>query len=310
MRKGSGTDMDKQYKYYVIYPLYIIPRSIKIVPDDFFKCIDLTRIKDNILKTFWRNEEIPYSMVGDNIDSELVFGRMIRLNKDDIDRIDIEKLKEEIITNGQSQYVAENSHFVLDTNTNLVFAEYNPSAVNALSSRASDVFAYVLRKCSSQMPKIKMLPAPSDEFIKDIVDHAVITKYHFDFPSVNLKNLESIGASSPLINKIAEKGNFGFDMGVKLKLPEELSGPWLVSLREIAQKAKQIGGKSYKIVTNEGSFDLIKENLIFYDVEIERGRRSDMKERLYQELRTLIKEKSDVMLKFVEKQPDLEGKWS
>ena len=88
--------MNKQYKNYVVYPLYILPRSIKIIPDTFFKCIDLTRIKDNILKTYWRREEIPYSIVGDKINSELVFGRMIRLNKDDIDRIDIEKLKEEI----------------------------------------------------------------------------------------------------------------------------------------------------------------------------------------------------------------------
>jgi len=302
--------MDKQYKYYVIYPLYIIPRSIKIVPDDFFKCIDLTRIKDNILKTFWRNEEIPYSMVGDNIDSELVFGRMIRLNKDDIDRIDIEKLKEEIITNGQSQYVAENSHFVLDTNTNLVFAEYNPSAVNALSSRASDLFTYVLRKCSAQLPEIELRSAPSEELIKNIVDHAVITKYHFDFPRVNLKNLESIGVSSSLINKIAEKGSFGFDMGIKLKLPEALSTSWLVLLKEIAQKLKLVKVRSFKVVTNEGSFDLIKENLIFYEVEIERGRRPDMEERLYQKLRTLIKEKSNVMLEFVEKQPDLERDWS
>lgn len=298
-----------QFKNYIIYPLYITPRSIQINPIKFMECIRLEKVKENILKTYWRREEIPYSIIGDNQRGDLVFGRLLRLNKDDIDRIDIEKLKEEIITNGPSDYVAENSHFVLNTQTNLVFAEYNPNAVNALGSRASNVFNNALAKCFINTPKIVIKPAPTDEFLKDIIDQAYIKKYHLDFPSVDLSHLESIGASSSLINKIAENGRFGFDIGFKLKDFESFTTSILSKHRNIAQSVKSIGGKSYKVSTSEGSFDLIKENLMFHEVEIERGRREEMERKLYEAIENLLLTKSDRMLKFLEKRPDLEHKW-
>lgn len=298
-----------QFKNYVIYPLYITPRSIQINPVKFLECIRIEKVKENILKTYWRREEIPYSIIGDYQRENLVFGRLLRLNKDDIDRIDIDKLKEEIITNGPSDYVAENSHFVLDTQTNLVFAEYNPNAVNALSSRASDVFYSALRKCFPNIPKIEIKPAPTDEFLKDIIDQAYIKKYHLDFPSVDLPHLESIGADSRLINEIAESGRFGFDIGMKLKDLEPFTTSILSKHKNIAKMVKLIGGKSYKVSTSEGSFDLIKENLMFHEVEIERGKREEMEKQLYAEIENLLRSKSDRMLKFLEKRPDLERKW-
>ena len=299
-----------QFKNYVIYPLYIIPRSIQIDPVKFRKCLSLEKVKENILKTYWRQEEIPYSIIGDSQQGTLVFGRLLRLNKDDIDRIDIEKLKEEIIINGPFDYVAESSHFVVDTQTNLIFAEYNPNAVNALGSRASDVFNNALKKCYLNTPTIETRPAPTDEFIKEILDLAYIKKYHLDFPNVDLPHLESIGADSRLINRIAENEKFGFDIGMKLKRPEPLTASMLDKLKGIAQSVKSIGGKSYKVSTTEGSFDLIKENLMFYEVEIERGARKEMEDKLYKEIEMLLRSKSAKMLEFLEKRPDLEHKWN
>jgi hypothetical protein len=96
---------------------------------------------------------------------------------------------------------------------------------------------------------------------------------------------------------------------MKLKDLEPFTTSILSKHRNIARMVKSIGGKSYKVSTSEVSFDLIKENLMFHEVEIERGKREEMEKQLYAEIENLLRSKSDRMLKFLEKRPDLERKW-
>lgn len=260
-----------QIKYYSIYPLYILPRNSRIDSSIFYTCVLINRIKENMLKTNWRGEEIPYSIIGDKLNGHLVNGRFLRLNKDDVGRIDIDKLKEEVLTNGPSQYVEENSHFVLDTASNLLFCEYNPSGVNALSKKASEIINNSLFKCGVSIPKVELSPIPSDDMIEAVVGSGMIKRYRLAFQGVNAKHIEEAGGPSSLINEIAENDALDFDMILKLNKRKLITTSLISSLKSIAERIRAKKAKSFKVYTDEGNFDLIRENLLYYDAEVSRG---------------------------------------
>lgn len=303
---GVQPTMAIRTKYYSIYPLYVLPRTSSVDPNVFFNCILINRIKENILKTNWRGEEIPYSMIGDRLDGGLIYGRLLRLNKDDVGRIDIDKFKEEVLTNGPSQYVEENSHFLFDTKNNLVFCEYNPNGVNALSKRSSEIFNNSIRKCGSAHPTINLSPIPSDDLIEALAGSGMIKRYRLQFPGVNAKHIEEFGGPSSLINEIAEEDRLEFDMTLKLERRTLFSSDKLSKLRELAGRLKNRKAKSFKIYTDEGNFDLIASNLLYYDAEVVRKSHIEMREDLFGQIRNLLENNSKKILEIIRKQPSLD----
>jgi len=298
--------MANRTKYYSIYPLYILPRTFSVNPISLFNCIKINRIKTNILKIKWREEEIPYSLIGDGLDGNLIYGRLLRLNKDDVGRIDIDKLKEEVLTNGPSQYVEENSHFLFDTLNNLVFCEYNPNGVNALSKRASEIFNNSISKCGSSRPSIILSPIPSDDLIEALAGSGMIKRYRLQFPGVNAQYIEEFGGPSSFINKIAEEDRLELDITLKLGRKTLFSSDKLMKLREQAGILKKRKAKSFKVYTDEGNFDLIASNLLYYDAEVVRKSHIEMREDLFEQIRNLLENNSEKILTIIRNQPNLD----
>ena len=298
--------MAKRIKYYSIYPLYILPRQSHIDPLTFYNCILIGRIKENILLTKWKEEEIPYSIIGDGTQNGLVLGRLLRLSKEDVDRIDIDAFKEEVLRNGPSQYVAENSHFVFDSASNLIFCEYNPNGVNALGNRSSEIINNALQKCDYPNPKLLLHPIPSDEMIEAIAGSGMVRRYRLAIPGMSAKHVEDLEGPSSLVNEIAENDTFEFDMTLKLDRHKQISMEKLAQLKSFADKLHRKKAKSFKVYTDEGNFDLIRENLLYYDAEVVQDSRERMRDDLYEQLKEKLEENKDTILQIIGKQQDLD----
>jgi hypothetical protein len=291
-------------KNFNLYPLLVLPRDLKIDPNFLFECVAKERIPLNVVRTYWNQEAITYTIIGDSLDGRFVRGRFLKLIKDDIGRIDLEKLKEEIITNGPSEYVEENSHFIYDTSLNLVLAEYNPGGVNVLTKRASQLLDNAIKKCARDLRNIIVNPIPSEEFIEQIVGTGFTKSARIHFERINLKYLEDKGATSSLISALAEEE--GFDLGIfaKMTVPRPLSVEKFKGFKELADKFK---GKadSLKVNTDEGNFDIIKDNLLYFNAEIERSNTDIMRLELFSKMQERLITSAPMILRIVDKNPTL-----
>lgn len=300
----AGPKVKKQH--FLIYPLYLIPRTYRIHPIKFLNCIKLKDVKKNTIETEWQGDTKLYSLIGDNASSNSIQGRFLRLNKEIRSKIDLDNPKEEDLNLGPNEYVEEEAFFLLDTQNGLVIVEYNPSSLNALSSRCTLLINKVLSNCTGSPQNISIAPIPSKDFISSIVGRALIRKQRLEFPDIDLNYLESNGASSTIIRELAEGGDFGVDIVVKHKMAKDASETRMSKLKSVATRLTG-HARSYKIYTSEGNFDLIRPNLVFYDIDVDvRSNHEEMVNAVNEEFKQLYEARKHSILDVIADKKTLE----
>ena len=110
-----------------------------------------------------------------------------------------------------------------------------------------------------------------------------IKSYRINLDGLNLDYLEEHGLSSRSVKKLA--ANRGFDLDLILRFS---SGPKFTrdKYSELKNDVTELGkrAKSFKVKTEDGSFDLIKENLLYYEIEIEVDSYLNMRVQLQKEM--------------------------
>lgn len=292
----------RKLQHFTIYPLYILPRKLQIEPDQFLKCISITNVKKNTIETEWHGDTRLYSIIGDKVQGAFVQGRLLRLNKDIRSKLDLDLLKEDDLNLGPNQYVEEEAFFLLDTKLNIMMCEYNPSSLNVLSCRFEMLLNQVMVKCGLVLPSLLVRPIPSNAFIKRAVGSALIKRERVEFPELDLMNLEKSGVSSDMIKDLVEGRNFGINITIKYDVKPDLSERKFEKLRSLVDRVRSLAS-SFKVYTTEGNFDLIKENLLFYDFDVEsRSNHDQMVRAIHEELAELhlqqMKEIMEIVTKF------------
>lgn len=267
-------------KTYVFYPLQIISRHFNLDVNKFRKATVRDKVIDNKVDIDWRDEKIPYSIITDSsywddgVDSHnvdgVIFGRFLKLRKDPISQIDIKNFQEEVVTNTPSKYLLESAYFILDTKNNIMLAQYNKNSLNVLSKRSGCIFKNVLMKINNNNNFDDITPIPSGELIKKILSkQSPVKSYHLKFRNININYLEKkIGISSEKMKELSASYDFDFNIDIKFSQQPHM-GKFLYET--IKSKIPPLGKnmKGYKVKTEDGSFDLIKDNLLYYDMPIE-----------------------------------------
>ena len=113
-------------------------------------------------------------------------------------------------------------------------------------------------------------PIPSGELIKKILSkQSPVKSYHLKFRNININYLEKkIGISSEKMKELSASYDFDFNIDIKFRQQPHM-GKFLYET--IKSKIPPLGKnmKGYKVKTEDGSFDLIKDNLLYYDMPIE-----------------------------------------
>lgn len=274
-----------------------------------------------MIEVDYRNEKIPYTILSDNPFWEnkdenreagntevknIMFGRFLKLRKESFSRIDMDKLEEEVIENGPNEFLEEEAHFIMDTENNIILARYNPHSLNVLSRRSEEILNYALKVCGINRGRIQVRPIPSDELIEGLTNKTNIESYKITLDGLNLDYLEMHGINSRIIKRLAKDG--GIDLMLSMRF---LSPPMFTREKhaELKNEVTELGtrAKSFKVKTEDGSFDLIKENLLYYEIEIDVDSYSRMRTRLQSEMLKKMQENEEGILKVVSRNPTLDN---
>ena len=259
-------------------------RSFKLDIQKFRAATVIDKIVDNKIEVEWRNEKIPYSIItdvpywedekGNILNNEtkvdgILFGRFLRLRKGPISQVDIEKYKEEVVTNTPSKFLLESAHFVLDTNNNIMLAEYNNDSVNVLSKRVSEIFGRALNLINAPNSFLYIIPIPSDDLIKNILNkESLIKGYKLKLGDINLNYIEKIlGINSAKIKALSGEFGMDFTLNISFKFRPKITNEHFKQLGALFKSDSK--AKSLKVKTEDGSFDIIKENLLYYEINVD-----------------------------------------
>jgi len=292
------------HKTYTIYPLRILERTFKLDIQKFRASTTIHNIIGNKIDVKWSNENIPYSIITDKpywedengniLNNEtkaesILFGRFLRLRKGPISQLDVQKFQEEVVTNTPSKFLVESAHFVLDTANNIMLAEYNTDSVNILSNRVSEIFKRVLDLINAAKSFQHILPIPSDELIKNIINkESSINGYILKLGDINLDYLEkNLGIGSEKIKALLDAYNMDLTINIIFKYGPKITKGRYDSLKKLFKSDRN--AKSLKVKTEEGNFDIIKDNLLYYQVNVDIS--DDMNDQTYLDLQRDIQKK-------------------
>jgi|GEM_PF-2177489 len=293
--------MAKDTKTYIFYPLQILGKVFKWDLDKFLPATSINNIKLNIYEVTHNGEKILYSLItekpyweaddGNLIPEEIkadgiIFGRLLKLRNDAISRIDLDVLKEEILTNAGSKFLLESSYFAIDTKNNIMLGQYNKNSVNVLSSRAGEIFKNSLSKLNLGQNFEYILPIPTDELIKVIIKkESSVHNYKLFFKDINLNYLEKVlDISSEKLKILSEQNNFNFIMTISFRSKPRFTDKVFHKMKGSFTKDKKLD--KLKISTEDGNFDLLNQNYLYYPISIEIPVIKDYKD--YEKLRDNI----------------------
>ena len=260
---------------FVIYPLVIYPRDFELDSDCFFNNTRIDHVITNEIRIDWHSETKFYSLISDSMDTNkgLIYGRLLKLRKGAITQIspdDEQKLKEEVIANKPGQYLLEPAYFIMDYRNNIIIGQYTNSSVNILSKRPEQIFSKLFSKCS-MTDKIEIKVIPTDSLIKTMLSNEpIINHFKAKLSDVDAEYARQIlGLSDSAIKTLMENSNieFSIQMNFKLNSPR-FTRKVLENLNKTFKKGDR-HSESVKIYTENGNFDIIKDNLIYYQFEQE-----------------------------------------
>lgn len=253
----------------IAYPLYATPRPWlwKTSANEMDGLCALAKLKANVVTLDWGGRRTLFAALSCGTDSHYALFRFVRLKKDSIDRIDIDKLKEDLIRPGPSEWLGESVHFVLDTANWIAIGEHDPRVVAVPGSWPERLFNQAFSSAGRQ-ERIAFHPFPSKAF-RDVVLGRAIEKYFLKLGPVSVQTLEEEGFKSDAIAKIiAEDQVTALDVTISVKATTGTDEKKASLLERIAAGLKGHSAKVFRIRTEEGTlFDLLRENFVKYTFE-------------------------------------------
>ena len=259
----------------MIYPLVIYPRDLELDPICFFNNTTIDDVIKNEDQISWHGETKSYSLISDSIDASknLIYGRLLRLRKGAITQIGPDaqqKLKEEVIANKPGQYLLEPAYFILDYKNNIILGQYTTDSVNVLSRRPEAIFRKVFLKCKI-IDRVEIKVIPTDRLIKTMLDNKpIINQFKAKLSDIDLDFARKIlGLSDSAFTKLMTDSNTEFRIQIKFKHGSPRFTEKIFGILTGTFKKGDHHSESVKIYTENGNFDIIKDNLIYYEFEQE-----------------------------------------
>lgn len=249
-----------------LYPLTVLPKEQSLGGTPVAEWLQIDNVIKNA-KTFrHRGVENYYSMVIDKGENGKLYGRFVKLKKDNVEKliIDEKRFGEELQKTGEKEYIEANAYFVWDTNECLMLAEYNTDSVNILTGTSSNLLNQIFAQYDS-LDEISLTPFPSKQFIQQIIeDRGYVSKYYLSFKDLNKSYLEELGLDGGIVWDIAEQGGLGLNFTINLERSKTLTEQFYERLKSIADRIFHMA-KKFVVYTDEGNFDLIGEKFIYYN---------------------------------------------
>lgn len=258
------------YRPVTLYPLIVLPKKLKINPTTFFECIKIENFPENEITIQFKGESNTYTVIGDRIDStsnSIVQGRFVKFNKEIKGKIKENPPSEAELGLAVDEYLEEETFFLYDTKNGIIIAEYNPRAVNVLFSRATLLLDKVLYKCQN-IRMDSLSPIPVGNFLDKIRNKGHARKIRISLKWANIDYLEKIGITSRKLKLYG--GNIDFEISQQIKYRTDVvtSDQFLQNINELRAQILD-KGKSLKIYTDKGNFDLIRDNFVSYEIHVD-----------------------------------------
>lgn len=255
------------------YPLYATPTPWPWTTslDDVNSVTGLKRLKDNLISFSWVGRESLFAAIASGSGSPYAFLRLIRLKKDSIDRVDIEKLQEELISPGEHEYLGQSLHFVLNTSNWLALGEYNPQVLHVLGEWPSRLLSRAFSS-AARPERPEFHPFPSKEF-REVVVGKAIKKYVLKLGPASVGTLEDEGFGADSIRRIiANDQVVGVDVTISVHASGGVEEERVGFLETIAEKFRRHHARMFRITTEEGTVhDLLRENFVRFSSDVTRS---------------------------------------
>lgn len=271
-------------KTFVVFPLVINPRDFKLDAACFVAQTTIDNVMGNITVFSWEGEKLSYSIITDSIDAnkKLIFGRLLKLRKGAISQIGPDaqqKLKEEVVANKPGQYLLEPAYFLLDYENNIILGQYTSNSVNILSHRPIKILKSVFLKCHLPGNNIDISTIPTDKLLKAMLANKPLVNQF----KIKLKNIDvnfarrTLGLSDSAITKLMGNNDVEFTLNTKFKHGKTRFDRSTLDILKGTFTKEDKHSESVKIYTDNGSYDIIKDNFISYtfDEEIEINKEID-----------------------------------
>ena len=256
----------KRKRSLTCYPLYVLPRPCPVTAQQISQSTALERVKDNLIEDVWGGQTRSFVAIATKLATPQVSVHLARLSKDSLEQIDIEELKEELLSPGKGKYFAESAQILIDTGLGLAVGEYRPGAVRILSEWPARMLNRALQ-ANGIAETLELYPFPSKEFREIVVGHA-IRDYKLDLGPMSAKALERLGVGGEsVIDMIGKDNVLRLKLKIGIEAREAASEEKASLLERIANKLRGADAERFEISTTDAdSFDLIRKNLEHYQL--------------------------------------------
>ena len=259
-----------KYRPVTLYPLIVLPKKLKIDSVMFFECIKVDNFPKNEVQISFKGDTNTYTVIGDKVNgsnNSIVQGRFVRFNKEIKGKIKENPPGETELGLALDEYLEEETFFLYDTLNGVVIAEYNPRAVNVLYSRATYLLQRALYNCQKKLIS-SLSPIPVKNFLEKIKDRGFSNKVRISLGWANQDYIEKIGIGSRKLKIYGENIDLEITQLIKYRSGVVTSSEYIEQLNELKTELGN-SGKSLKIYTDEGNFDLIKDNYVSYEINVD-----------------------------------------
>jgi hypothetical protein len=256
----------KRKRSLTCYPLYVLPRPCPVTAEQIAGATALERVKVNLIEDEWGGQTRSFAAIVTKTAPPQVAIHLARLTKDALEQIDIEELKEELLSPGKGKYFSESAQMLIDTKLGLAIGEYRPTAVKILSEWPARMLNKALQE-SGITENLELYPFPSKEFREVVVGHA-IRDYKVELGPLSARALEALGiGGESVIEMIGRDGVLGLRLRVAVEAREVTTDEKAGLLEGIANRLRGANAERFEISTSEAeSFDLIRKNLEHYEL--------------------------------------------
>jgi hypothetical protein len=259
-------------KSFTAYPLFITPQRWQAKAETLDALIDLNEIEKNLVQTMWGGRPSQYAAISAGCDGPILNVRLVRLKKDSIDKIDIKKRREEILSAGESEFFGDTAHLVVDASSGLAMGEYRPEAVRILGEMPGRLMNQAFLE-HGRPDRIEFRPFPSQPF-KEVVKGKPITRYTLDLGPASVESLERMGFDSTSIKQIVRDDDVvSLRVLIKVQAGSATTLERISLLERLAEKMRSNQSKSFRIVTEDAAiYDLIRNNFVRFSKDVELGK--------------------------------------
>jgi plasmid maintenance system antidote protein VapI len=256
-------------KSFTAYPLFVTPQRWRAKPEEIDALVDLSQIESNFVQTTWGGRPSQYAAISAGRDGSLVNIRLVRLKKDSIDKIDIKRLKEEILSPGENEYFGDTAALVLDPTVGLAIGEYRPEAVRVLGEMPGRLMNQAFISAGRQ-DRIEFHPFPAPTF-KEVVKGKSISKYYLDLGPASVQQLERMGFDASSIKQIVRDDSVvSLRVQIKIQAAAGTTPERIMLLEGLADKMRSNQSKSFRVVTEDSEvYDLIRSNFVRFTSDVE-----------------------------------------